>query len=219
MPLLTCLNNFLSFLSVPESVRASLPALKHRGKRSSKGKGRKSEQSSINRPVLPPTGQEDSMVMQNAEEEVLCSCQNDERMKSDLSFSSNQTEPNLEQLMQGFASLDITQTSTVHTPATSTPVGGARPKVRLSPEVTCDGEVKAESGEVTPEKSQSAEAAAVAVSEPVDSRDVAKGGAGAEPETEGACGWSKTQASLELTCGGQTDVRKYDFISFCDQEY
>uniref|UniRef100_A0A671XFY2 Protein deacetylase HDAC6 n=1 Tax=Sparus aurata TaxID=8175 RepID=A0A671XFY2_SPAAU len=162
-------------------------------------KGRKSEQSSINRPVLPPTGQEDSMVMQNAEEEVLCSCQNDERMKSDLLFSSNQTEPNLEQLMQGFASLDITQTSTVHTPATSTPVGGARPKVRLSPEVTCDGEVKAESGEVTPEKSQSAEAAAVAVSEPVDSRDVAKGGAGAEPETEGACGWSKTQASLELT--------------------
>uniref|UniRef100_A0A671XGB8 Protein deacetylase HDAC6 n=1 Tax=Sparus aurata TaxID=8175 RepID=A0A671XGB8_SPAAU len=131
--------------------------------------------------------------------QFLCSCQNDERMKSDLLFSSNQTEPNLEQLMQGFASLDITQTSTVHTPATSTPVGGARPKVRLSPEVTCDGEVKAESGEVTPEKSQSAEAAAVAVSEPVDSRDVAKGGAGAEPETEGACGWSKTQASLELT--------------------
>uniref|UniRef100_A0A671XFX7 Protein deacetylase HDAC6 n=1 Tax=Sparus aurata TaxID=8175 RepID=A0A671XFX7_SPAAU len=103
-------------IHIPESVRASLPALKHRGKRSSKGKGRKSEQSSINRPVLPPTGQEDSM---------------------------------------GFASLDITQTSTVHTPATSTPVGGARPKVRLSPEVT-------------------SEAAAVAVSEPVDSRDVAK---------------------------------------------
>uniref|UniRef100_A0A671XG12 Protein deacetylase HDAC6 n=1 Tax=Sparus aurata TaxID=8175 RepID=A0A671XG12_SPAAU len=175
-------------IHIPESVRASLPALKHRGKRSSKGKGRKSEQSSINRPVLPPTGQEDSM-----------------------------TEPNLEQLMQGFASLDITQTSTVHTPATSTPVGGARPKVRLSPEVTCDGEVKAESGEVTPEKSQSAEAAAVAVSEPVDSRDVAKGGAGAEPETEGACGWSKTQASLELTCGGQTDAPLYvvDPLSWC----
>lgn len=33
------------------------------------------------------------------------------------------------------------------------------------------------------------------------------GGAGAEPETEGACGCSKSQMSLELMCGGQTDVR------------
>lgn len=73
-------------------------------------------------------------------------------------FSSNQTERSLEQLTQGLASLDISQTSAYHTPATSTPVGGARPKIRLSPEkVTCEGAVKVESDEVTPEKSQSAE--------------------------------------------------------------
>lgn len=50
-------------LSVPESVWASQPSLKHRGKRSSKGKGRKSEQSSQDKPALPPTGQADTSVI------------------------------------------------------------------------------------------------------------------------------------------------------------
>lgn len=40
------------------------------------------------------------------------------------------------------------------------------------------------------------------------------GGAGAEPETEGACGWSKSQMSLELVCGGQTDVRKHLYLIY-----
>lgn len=44
---------------------------------------------------------------------------------------------------------------------------------------------------------------AVAVAVPGD--EVA-GGAGAEPEVDGACGWSKPQMSLELMCRGQTDV-------------
>lgn len=52
------LNNLLTFLSVPESVRASLPSLKHRGKRSSKGKGRRSEESTTDKPPLPPSGQD-----------------------------------------------------------------------------------------------------------------------------------------------------------------
>lgn len=84
--------------------------------------------------------------------------QNEKKNEAYLLFSSNQTERSLEQLTQGLASLDISQTSTNHTPALSTPVGGARPKVRLSPEkVTCEGEVKVESDEVTLEQSQSAE--------------------------------------------------------------
>lgn len=67
-------------------------------------------------------------------------------------------EGSLEQLTEGLASLGISQTSAHHNTVTSIPVGGARPKVRLSPEkVTCKGEVKAESGEVTAEQSQSAE--------------------------------------------------------------
>lgn len=34
----------------------------------------------------------------------------------------------------------------------------------------------------------------------------AAGGAQAAPEAEGACGWSASHVSLELTCGGQSDV-------------
>uniref|UniRef100_A0A669B788 Protein deacetylase HDAC6 n=1 Tax=Oreochromis niloticus TaxID=8128 RepID=A0A669B788_ORENI len=47
-------------IHIPESVRAALPSLKHRGKRSSKGKGRKSEQSSNDKPPMPPARPADS---------------------------------------------------------------------------------------------------------------------------------------------------------------
>ncbi|XP_059189555.1 histone deacetylase 6 isoform X2 [Centropristis striata] len=154
-------------LHIPESVRASLPSLKRRGKRSSKGKGRKSEQSGSDKPPLPPTGPEDAT--------TVCG---------------------LEQLTQGLAGLDISQTSANHTPATSTPVGGARPKVRLSPE-----------------QNQSAES-----SDPpgVAPGDKAAGGAGAGPETEGACGGSKAETSLELLSVGQTDtLYVVDPLSWC----
>lgn len=52
----------------------------------------------------------------------------------------------MEALTRGLSSLDITQTAVSPSPATSTPVGGARPKVHRSPQMlTCDPEV--ESGE------------------------------------------------------------------------
>ncbi|XP_068454722.1 histone deacetylase 6 [Clinocottus analis] len=103
-------------IRIPESARSSLPAMKHRGKRSSKGKGRKSETSSTHKPPLPSAGQDDAA-----------------------------TERGLEQLTQGLAGLDIGQTTAIHTPATSNVVGGARPKVRLSQEeVTCEGKTTPE---------------------------------------------------------------------------
>ncbi|CAJ1085668.1 histone deacetylase 6 isoform X1 [Xyrichtys novacula] len=169
-------------IHIPESVQASLPSPKHRGKRRSKGKGRRSDQSSADRPPLPPTGQEDSAA-----------------------------EFRLDQLTQGLAGLDISQTLANHTPVTSTPVGGARPKVRLSSEkIISGGEVKVESEEVTPEISQSEGS-----TQPQPA--VSAGGQGAEPEPEGACGWSKTQISLKLTCGGQTDAPLYvvDPLPWC----
>ncbi|KAK9514654.1 hypothetical protein VZT92_025357 [Zoarces viviparus] len=170
-------------IRISESLRLSLPALKHR---SSKGKGRKSDKSNPNKPPLPSAGLEDIT-----------------------------TEPSLEQLTQGLAGLDISQTSADHTPATSNEVGGARPKVRHGEEeVTCKG---------TPEQSQSAESTllqpqAVAMAlESVAPDDEAAVGVGAEPETEGACGWSKPETSLELMCGGQTDTPLYvvDPLSWC----
>lgn len=39
-----------------------------------------------------------------------------------------------------------------------------------------------------------------------------------EPETEGACGWSKHQVSVELMGGGQADVRAF-FLSFHHQKF
>ncbi|KAM9752643.1 histone deacetylase 6 isoform 2-T2 [Menidia menidia] len=74
-------------IQVPDPVRASL---KHAGKRSSKGKGRKSDRSRTD----PP---------------------------------SNQAKPSVEQLTQGLAGLDISQTAASQPPS-STVVGGARPK-------------------------------------------------------------------------------------------
>uniref|UniRef100_A0A4W6EI16 Histone deacetylase 6 n=1 Tax=Lates calcarifer TaxID=8187 RepID=A0A4W6EI16_LATCA len=111
-------------IHIPESVRASLSSLKHRGKRSSKGKGRKSEQSGGDKPPLPRTGAEDTTVRHN-----------------DPSQLTDQTSAN-------------------HVPAVSTPVGGARPKVRLSPEkVICADEVKVESSAAAAVQSQSADSA------------------------------------------------------------
>ncbi|KAK2850937.1 hypothetical protein Q5P01_007213 [Channa striata] len=174
-------------IQIPESVRASLPLPKHRGKRSSKGKGRKSDT-----PHLPPRGPEDTKM-----------------------------EPSLEQLSQGLASLDISQSSANQKPATSTPVGGARPKVQQSPEVTWKSGVEAEFSVVAPEDSQSADSTlpqAVAVSEAVASADTAAVGLRVEPELEGACGWSKPETNLELICGGHTSgttMYVVDPLSWC----
>ncbi|KAM4610227.1 histone deacetylase 6 isoform 2-T6 [Polymixia lowei] len=166
---------------LPESLRASLPSPKHRGKRSSKGKGRKSDQPSPDKPPLPPAGQE-----QHSKEDA-----------------------GLDQLTQGLATLDINQAVSAGATATSTPVGGARQKVRPSPQKSSNGdEVKAESSGVALEKSQPAASipqrptVAEATSESAAVGEQGAGGAGAEPEAEGACGWSKPQVSMELLCGG-----------------
>ncbi|XP_076596776.1 protein deacetylase HDAC6 isoform X2 [Chaetodon auriga] len=168
----------------PESVRASLPVVKHRGKRSSKGQGRRSKQGSEDQPPLPPTGQEDTMT----------------------------------ELAQGLASLDISQTSADHAAAMSTPVGGARPKVRLGLEkVTCEGEVATEQSQSAERTLPQTQTVAMAALESVAAGDEAAGERGAGPETEGARGWLKPQTSLELMCGGQTDATLYvvDPLSWC----
>uniref|UniRef100_A0A3B4ZFW8 Protein deacetylase HDAC6 n=1 Tax=Stegastes partitus TaxID=144197 RepID=A0A3B4ZFW8_9TELE len=120
-------------IHIPQSVRAALPSPKHRGRRSSKGSSRKSEPSANNRP--PPADDK-------------ASCQRTGHPITG-SVSSNQTHHSLERLTQGLACLDISQTSANHSPSTSTPVGGARPKVCLSEE--------GEPGDLTPELSQAAE--------------------------------------------------------------
>ncbi|XP_056284914.1 histone deacetylase 6 [Pseudoliparis swirei] len=102
-------------IRIPASVRSAPSAPRHRGKRSSQGKGKKSE-TSAHEPPPPPAGPD-----------------------------AAQAERGLQQLTQGLAGLDIGQTSANHTAAMSNVVGGARPKVRLSQEeVTGEGEATPE---------------------------------------------------------------------------
>ncbi|KAM4737526.1 histone deacetylase 6 isoform 2-T3 [Anableps anableps] len=110
------------------------------------------------------------------------------------------TMDGLEQLMQGLASLDIHQTSANQAPPTPEDM----------PTMEVKGDRKSES-----ENSQSAESTqpqrvtmAAAESDQADPKAGAGSGEGGEPAAEGACGWSKPQVSLELTCstemGGDT---------------
>ncbi|XP_047441722.1 histone deacetylase 6 [Mugil cephalus] len=144
---------------IPESVREALPSPKHRGKRGSKGKGRKSEQLSPRGPAV------------------------------------STTQSSLEQLTLGLAGLDISQSSSPSELSQSA-------------------------------KSTTLQAVAVATTDP----EAAVGGAAcalgakpegggavsgveAEPEPEGACGWSKPQ-----TCGadlGGSTLYVVDPLSWC----
>ncbi|XP_056897299.1 histone deacetylase 6 [Takifugu flavidus] len=164
-------------IHIPESVRASLPSPKDHGKRSSRGKGRKSEETRRDKPPMSPPGQRGTLVDQS-----------------------------LEALTRGLASLDITQTAASPSPATSTPVGGARPKVHRSPQMlTCDQEVKVESREQSCSAPRSQPEAQAAVQLAATGSGSA-GGAGPGPEAEGACGGSASQHSMELTRGGQINA-------------
>ncbi|XP_062418072.1 histone deacetylase 6 isoform X1 [Pungitius pungitius] len=157
-------------IHIPQSVRSSLTALKHRGIRSSKGKGRKSGTSSTNKPPLPPAGPEGSTEVSS-----------------------------LALLTQGLAGLDLSQSSANCTAATTT-VGGVACLTR----------------DETGEQSQSAESTVL------PSQTVAPGAgeasaAGAELETDGAHGWSKSETCLELMCGGQKEAPQYvvEPLSWC----
>ncbi|XP_028307943.1 histone deacetylase 6-like [Gouania willdenowi] len=156
-------------ICLPECVRSSLPAPKHRRKRSSKAKGRNSDK------APPPAGLEESM-----------------------------TET-LDQLTQGLGSLDISQNSANHTPPTSTRVGGAKPWVRLSPEE------KAEPSDASPKADQSVES--------IQSQEGAwpnvTTAEWAEPQEEGACGWSKQQTSLELVGEAESTLYVVDPLPWC----
>uniref|UniRef100_A0A674MJX9 Protein deacetylase HDAC6 n=1 Tax=Takifugu rubripes TaxID=31033 RepID=A0A674MJX9_TAKRU len=164
-------------IHIPESVRASLPSPKDHGKRSSRGKGRKSEETRRDKPPMSPPRQRGTLVDQS-----------------------------LEALTRGLASLDITQTAASPSPATSTPVGGARPKVHRSPQMlTCDQEVKVESREQTCSAPRSQPEAQAAVQLAATGSGSA-GGAGPGPEAKGACGGSASQHSMELTRGGQINA-------------
>ncbi|XP_061841460.2 histone deacetylase 6 isoform X1 [Nerophis lumbriciformis] len=181
-------------IRIPGRVRQAAPSPKTRGKRGSQGKGRRSQHGGPDKPPPPPAGLEDTSVKTNA----------------DLFTLSNQAQCGLDQLTQGLASLDISQTS-----AMPTPVGGARSSVHSEEDTTVD------STPASPGRSQSTESSHPQV-DAATPAEVATGdtaaGEGAEPEAEGACGWSKPPGTLELTCGaemGGATMYVVDPLSWC----
>ncbi|CAF88355.1 unnamed protein product, partial [Tetraodon nigroviridis] len=160
--------------SVPESVRSALPSPKHRGKRSSRGKDRKSEGGGKDGSPLSPAGQLDTLVVGGFRGTLERRNRGDDAC-SVLWCFLNQRDGGVEVLTQGLASLDISPAA-APSPTVSAWAGGARPKAPPSPERACERDAKAES----PEPSQS-------------------GG-------EGACGGPASHGSLELICGGPSDV-------------
>ncbi|XP_077370269.1 protein deacetylase HDAC6 isoform X2 [Festucalex cinctus] len=107
-----------------------------------------------------------------------------------MGLEGTEVDHSLDQLTQGLAGLDINQSA-------------HPPKEAESSEVTSEAEQnqsRAESSELSPEQSQSAESSeppVIDVAAPADIEEV-------EPELEGACGWSKPQGIMALTCGVQT---------------
>ncbi|KAM3872288.1 histone deacetylase 6 [Diretmus argenteus] len=132
-------------------------------------------------------------------------------------------EMSLDQLAQGLATLDINQTTSDNPTPVSTPVGGARQKVRPSPQKSSnEDKVKAESVGMTPEKDQSAastpqpQVVAGETSDSVPVGDKAVPEAEAEPEAEGACGWSKPATAIAV-CGELDGSTMYvvESLSWC----
>ncbi|XP_051914295.1 histone deacetylase 6 isoform X2 [Hippocampus zosterae] len=117
-------------------------------------------------------------------------------------LEGNTADHSLDQLTQGLASLDISPSA--HPPDVEAE----------SSEVTSEqNRSGTESGHVSPEHSRSAESsqpAVVIVPAPTDVDP------GEEAEPGGACGWSKPQGTLELTCGVQmAPMYVVDPLSWC----
>lgn len=117
----TCLS------SVPQSLRLSLPSPKTKGKRTPAGKKSPRQSTPAKSPGQRPSPEAASPVA--------------------LSQGTSQEESGLEDLTKGLLSLDLNTTTSANNSPSSVPVGGARRKVKPSPQK--GSEMKAEA---TPEK-------------------------------------------------------------------
>uniref|UniRef100_A0AAY5KCG4 UBP-type domain-containing protein n=1 Tax=Esox lucius TaxID=8010 RepID=A0AAY5KCG4_ESOLU len=104
--------------SFPESLRLSLPSPKHRGKRTSKGKGKKSPRQGDGGGASP--GQ-------------VTSLPHAESPKTTRLSTGGQGNCDLDDLTKGLVSLDLNQTASPNPSPASVAVGGARQKLRPGP--------------------------------------------------------------------------------------
>ncbi|XP_067096695.1 histone deacetylase 6 isoform X1 [Osmerus mordax] len=193
-------------IQIPESLRLSLPSPKPRGKRHSKGSRKPGSQ------ISPGS----SPAQANTPETPLPPAGVKDHM--------------LDELTKGLVSLDLNQTTSANPSPTSVPVGGARQKVRPSPQKSPTKEGREEPVSLSTEKDQSAtrkiEAQPQVVAEvtsdmaAVGQLKVEAGGEQDSAAEEGASGWSKKEEPVfELICGGVdmdgSTMHVVDPLSWC----
>ncbi|XP_049341604.1 histone deacetylase 6 isoform X1 [Astyanax mexicanus] len=177
-------------IQIPESLRMSLPSPQPKTKRSSTGRSKKSPRQFT--PAQSPSQQQQSSPV----------------ITSPASPAAAQEDSGLDELTQGLHSLDLSSSTSANSSPTSIPVGGARPKVKPSPQkdVTsaleespvkviesdrAESIVKAESTPIKEEKQS--------FSEPAEADAVAMGDQDSGV-LEGACGFTQ-KSVFELVCG------------------
>ncbi|KAJ8017286.1 hypothetical protein DPEC_G00016270 [Dallia pectoralis] len=186
-------------IELPESLRLSLPSPKHGEKRTSKGKGRKSQRHGDGGGASP--GQ------------VTSPAQKESTQTTRLS-AVGRGDHDLDDLSKGLVSLNLNQTTSSNPSPSSVAVGGARQKVRLSP-VKSPVKDTPEVLHPTPDNSKT-QAVTMVISDPVAKGDQESGTP--EAEFEGASGYSKKPV-FELFCGGQdadgSSLYVVDPLSWC----
>ncbi|XP_036435365.1 LOW QUALITY PROTEIN: histone deacetylase 6 [Colossoma macropomum] len=177
-------------IQIPESLRSSLPSPQPKSKRMSAGKGKKSPRQVT--PAQSPSQQQQVSSVTT----------------SPASPPSAQEDSGLDEITQGLHSLDLSSSTSANSSPTSIPVGGARPKVKPSPQrdVIATQEVspvkvmergrqepgvKVESTPIKEEKQSVPEAVDTDVVALVDQESCV---------LEGACGYTK-KSVFELVCG------------------
>uniref|UniRef100_A0A8B9LFR4 Protein deacetylase HDAC6 n=1 Tax=Astyanax mexicanus TaxID=7994 RepID=A0A8B9LFR4_ASTMX len=107
---------YLCLKLFPESLRMSLPSPQPKTKRSSTGRSKKSPRQFT--PAQSPSQQQQSSPV----------------ITSPASPAAAQEDSGLDELTQGLHSLDLSSSTSANSSPTSIPVGGARPKVKPSPQ-------------------------------------------------------------------------------------
>lgn len=168
-------------IHISDTVRESVPLPKHRGKRSSKGKDRRSDQS--NKPPFPTSDLEQITQGLAGLDLTQTAAGSGARSKLRPSYGKSDNEEKNEHSSETQSKLDII--------AAATDSEMIVPKQELSPvnkEKPAVSPLKGSGSGVSPLKGAASEGTPVKVAE----SGVSPGSVCAEPDEEGACGWSKT---------------------------
>lgn len=174
-------------VQIPQSLRLSLPSPKVKGKRTSAGKKSPRQSTPAKSPGQKPSPASDVALSQGASQE----------------------ESGLEDLTKGLLSLDLNTTTSANNSPSSVPVGGARRKVKPSPQKGSETKTEATPVKVTSNNIEEEESknSPRGDGQSTKTQPVAETGAAVTAtgdkdsgELEGACG---TTNNVFIICGGE----------------